>query len=174
MDSIVNTTVACSSEAVGLPADPQRQTAPLHRLREVRRSEGITQRAMARRLNLSPDEVAEQENENTDLPLSLLYQWQAVLDVPVAELLVEPDNCSLSQPILGRARLVRLMRTVVSIYRQTRQKCIRGMAQRLFDQVVEIMPELREAQSWPSKGKIRRRDELGVAVERGRLVSWEL
>ncbi len=40
----------------------------------------------------SVEEVRQQESENSDLPLSTLYAWQKVLDVPVAELLVEPDD----------------------------------------------------------------------------------
>ena len=161
-------------EAGDPPANPQRPTAPLHRLRDARIQEGISRHSMARKLKLTTREVAEQENASTDLPLSVLLSWQAALDVPVAELLIEPDTCSLSQPILGRARMVRLMRTVVSICQRTRQSGIRRLAQRLFDQLVEIMPELRETQPWPSKGKTRRLCELGVAVERGRLDAWGL
>lgn len=144
------------------------RAAPLNRLRAARKNKGVSQRSMARRLNISMRELAAQEDENTDLPLSVLYQWEAALDVPVAELLAEPRT-SLSQPILKRARMVRLMRTVVTLCQRARTKGIRCLAQRLSDQLVEIMPELRDVQAWPSVGQRRRRDELGVTVQRGQI-----
>src|SRR6516162_8442772 len=61
----------------------------LHRLATVRRQQGISQRNIARRLNIDIATVRQQEEETTDLPLSTLYQWQRILEVPIAELLVD-------------------------------------------------------------------------------------
>lgn len=136
----------------------------LHRLAEVRRQEGVTRRAMARRLGVSPDEVLHQE-QDSDLPLSALYAWQEALDVPATELLAESDT-TLSVPVLKRAQLLRMMKTVVSIVERAKQTSIRRMAQVLAEQLVEVMPELKEAQAWPSVGRRRTTSELGQAAFR--------
>ena len=49
-----------------------------------------------------------------DMPLSELYRWQQALEVPVSELLVDSDS-PLSEPVLTRARLLRVMKTVRAI-----------------------------------------------------------
>src|SRR6516225_7670740 len=80
-----------------------------HRIAEVRRSQGVSRRTIARRMNLEPAEVRRQEDQHCDLPLSVLHQWQKALDVPLSELLIETD-CELSRPLRQRAQLVRLMK----------------------------------------------------------------
>ncbi len=120
---------------------------------------------MARRLNIDVEEVQQQECATTDLPLSVLYAWQKVLEVPVAELLVEGDE-GLSSPILERSQLVRLMKTVLAISEQARQESIRRMAQTMAAQLTEIMPELAEVGPWHTVGKRRRLNELGIAAQR--------
>ena len=114
---------------------------PLQRLALVRRLQGISRRTVARRMNVEIEQVRQQERESADLPLSALYAWQKALDVPVAELLVEAGD-SLVSPVLERSQLVRLMKTVLAIREQAKQESIRRMAQTMFDQLVEIMPEL--------------------------------
>lgn len=139
---------------------------PLHRLREARRQEGVSLRTMAERLGVSTSEVIEQEQEATDLPLSVIYRWQAALKLPLGELLLEPGD-GRSDILEFRSQMVRLMRTARSIQENSRQKQIRVMTQNLVNQLLEIMPELDTVKSWPSVGKRRRRHELGVAVQRG-------
>jgi hypothetical protein len=68
--------------------------------------------------------LREQEDEAADLRLSDLYRWQEVFDVPVEELLVEPGT-SLSQPVMERARLLRLMKTATSILESSRSPGIK-------------------------------------------------
>jgi transcriptional regulator with XRE-family HTH domain len=158
--------VDCSSEVggqEGINLPPNRR--PLHRLNSVRRLQGVSRRTLARRLNIDVAEVRRQEQETSDLSLSQLYAWQDALEVPVTELLVESDD-SLSQPLLQRAQLVRLMKSALAIREQAEQETIRLMAQTLVDQLIEIMPELRGVSAWHSVGKRRRLDELGTAAER--------
>ena len=138
---------------------------PLHRLAIVRRLQGISRRTVARRLNMDVAQVKLQERETADLPLSCLYQWQQLLDVPIAELLVEAAD-PLSEPVLKRAQLVRAMKTVLAILESTEQEPIRRMAQTLVEQLTEIMPELEGVGPWHAVGERRRRDEYGVAAER--------
>ena len=137
----------------------------LHRLATVRRLQGISRRVVARRMCIDISEVSRQEEETADLPLSKLYEWQKVLDVPVAELLIESQD-TLAKPLLQRAQLVRLMKTALAIFEQSAEDTVRLMAQTLVDQLVEIMPELRGVSAWHTVGKRRRLDELGIAAER--------
>jgi transcriptional regulator with XRE-family HTH domain len=141
------------------------QQRPLQRLAMVRRLQGISRRTLARRLNVEVDEGRLQERDTPDLPLSLLYAWQKALDVPVAELLVEAGD-TLVSPILERSQLVRLMKTVLAVRDQTRQESIRRMVQTMYEQLIEIMPELAKIGPWHAVGKRRRLCELGVAAQR--------
>ena len=72
---------------------------------------------MASRLRIGVEQVRQQESESSDLPLSTLYAWREILEVPIAELLVEPSD-DLPSPILLRSRLVRLMKTVRTRWRR--------------------------------------------------------
>jgi transcriptional regulator with XRE-family HTH domain len=146
---------------VALPG-PGRQ---LHRLGSVRRREGVSLRTMARRLNTSVGEVKRQEDEQADLLLSTLYQWQEVLEVPVSELVVESHE-PLSSPVESRAKLLRIMKTAVTILERTRETTIRRMAQTLVEQLTELMPELEGVSPWPAVGKSRLPSDYGQAVHR--------
>jgi transcriptional regulator with XRE-family HTH domain len=137
----------------------------LHRLAEVRRLEGISRKTVARHLGIDVTDVKSAEEGSTDLPLSLLYRWQQILNVPITELLVAPDS-SLAKPIMERARLVRLMKTAVAIVEQAEEAKIRRLAQRMVDGLVAIMPELKEVRAWPTIGRRRQSDEWGRAAER--------
>ncbi len=138
---------------------------PLHRIGTVRRLQQVSRRTVARRLNLEVAQVKLQEQPTSDMLVSRLYEWQRALEVPVTELLVEPGD-PLSPPVLERAQLVRVMKTVLSILEETEQEPIRRMAQTLVAQLADMMPELQNVTSWHAIGHRRRRDDLGVAAER--------
>ena len=144
---------------------PPAEAQPLQRVAMVRRLQGLSRRTVARRMNIEVDEVRRQECETTDLPLSALMAWQKALDVPVGELLVESGE-ALASPILERSQLVRLMKTVLAVREQAKQEAIRRMAQTMYDQLIEIMPELAKIGPWHVVGKRRRLNELGVAAQR--------
>jgi transcriptional regulator with XRE-family HTH domain len=138
---------------------------PLHRLGEARRQEQISRRTVASRLGVTVQDVRRQECKTTDLPLSVLYAWAKALGLPVAELVEEPGG-SLSMPLLDRARLVRVMKTVVAILERTNDPPAKQLVQTMVDELVEIMPELRGVSAWQATGKRRSLDELGIAAER--------
>jgi transcriptional regulator with XRE-family HTH domain len=138
---------------------------PMHRLKVVRRREGISQSTVARRLGIALGEVKTQEEETSDLPLSAIYQWQAVLQVPLEELLAESRE-SLSAPVMQRAKLIRLMKTARSIHQRARQQSVQRMAQVLVEQLLDLMPELEEVTPWPEVGQPRTMSELGQVVHR--------
>ena len=116
-------------------------------------------------MNIEVEEVRQQERQTTDLPLSALCAWQKALEVPMAELLTEAND-SLVSPVLERSQLVRLMKTVLAVREQTRQESIRRMVQTMYEQLIEIMPELANIGPWHVVGKRRRLCELGVAAQR--------
>lgn len=148
------------------------KTPTLHQLATVRRREEISRRSISRRLGINLADVTLQECESTDIPLSVLYQWQKALEVPLMELLQEPDE-SLPRDLATRARLLRLMKSALSISEQTNQTSVKRLVQTLLDQLIELMPELREVKSWPAVGRKRRSDEYGRAAQR-RLVDESL
>ena len=145
----------------GVPAD----RPVYHRLATVRRLQGLSRRTVARRMNVEVAEIRRQEAETCDLPLSVLYEWQKALDVPVAELLVDAGD-SLAQPLQQRAQLVRLMKTALSLLELADEDGARALAQRLVDQLVQVMPELQGIGAWHAIGQRRSLSELGVAATR--------
>lgn len=162
--SIADFSLTGFSDAPVPPVTPD-ATRPLHRLAAVRRLQGVSRRAIARRLNVDIATVKQQEDETSDLPLSVLYLWQEMLEVPVVELLVESEE-QLSPPIEHRARMVRVMKTVLAILERATQPSVRRMAQNLVEQLVEVMPELKGVSAWHAVGQRRRLDEYGRAAER--------
>jgi transcriptional regulator with XRE-family HTH domain len=138
---------------------------PLHRLATVRRQQGLSQRAVARRLGVNIAAVGEQEHEATDLPLSLIYAWQKALDVPAADLLVD-SKAPFSPTVLNRARLVKLMKTAASIRERSHGSGLEKLVATLVDDLLEIMPELREVVGWNIVGQRRTLDEPGQVIER--------
>jgi transcriptional regulator with XRE-family HTH domain len=138
---------------------------PLHRLGSVRRQQGVSQRNIARRLNIDISLVRRQEEETTDLPLSVLYQWQKILEVPIAEMLVDSD-APLSPPVMERARMVKVMKTVAAIVEKAETASMKRMVQMLCNQLLEIMPELTDVAPWHTVGQRRTLEEYGRVVER--------
>jgi transcriptional regulator with XRE-family HTH domain len=134
--------------------------AGLHRVSEVRRQQGVTLRNVARRLGIPLPVVRRQEQPDCDLRISDLLRWQEVLEVPVAELLVEGDG-QLSGPVLERSRMVKLMKTAAAIRERSSDPGIARMVAMLVEQILEIMPELADVTPWHSVGQRRTREELG-------------
>lgn len=132
----------------------------LQKLGAARRRQGLSVRCVAQRLGRSVSEVRAQEEESADIFLSELYRWQAALEVPIDELLHEPQD-TLSPRVLTRARLLRIMKTAMAIRRQARSEAERRLARQLVEQLLEIMPELKEVAGWPAVGHRRSANELG-------------
>ncbi|MBN1908892.1 MAG: helix-turn-helix transcriptional regulator [Pirellulales bacterium] len=138
---------------------------PLHQLALVRRREGLSRRAVARRLGTDVRSVRQQEEQTADMALSRLYDWEAALGVPASELLADTED-ALSAPVLKRAQMVRLMKTAAAILERAQQPPIRRMAQMLVDQLIEVMPELEGISPWNAVGQRRTLDDLGQAAQR--------
>jgi transcriptional regulator with XRE-family HTH domain len=164
--SIAEWSVSAATVGASVPPTPPDSTErPLHRIAEIRRQQGVSLRTVARRLNSSVHLVRVQELPESDLLLSDLYRWQQALEVPVADLLVDLD-APLSAPVLQRARLLKLMKTVLAISEAAQDESVGLLAQMLADQLIEIMPELRDVNPWHTVGQRRTLDEFGrIAVE---------
>ena len=141
------------------------EVKPLHRIADVRRRQGISVRSAARRMHTSIDQVRRQEDPANDMLVSELLRWHQALEVPVADLLVEND-APLSEPIMTRARLLRIMKTVRAIKETATSSSIQRFATMLEQQLVELMPELKDVSAWHSIGQRRSPNELGRTAER--------
>ena len=132
----------------------------LQKLGAARCRQGLSVRCVAQRLGRTVNEIRAQENERADLLLSELYRWQQALEVPLEELLAEPED-TLSPRVLMRAQLLKVMKTAMAIRRQARSEAERRLGRLLTEQLLEIMPELKEVSGWPAVGHRRRADEIG-------------
>jgi transcriptional regulator with XRE-family HTH domain len=136
----------------------------LHRIQDVRRLQGMSLRTAARQLGTDIRSIRAQEQSTTDLKLSDLYNWQRALDVPVSELLVDEDE-PLSRPVRERGAMLKIMKTARSIVESAAPGPARRMAENLIEQLLEIMPELKEVSPWHSVGQRRSLDEMGRIAE---------
>jgi transcriptional regulator with XRE-family HTH domain len=138
--------------------------AVLHRIREVRKQQGVSLNAAARRIGAEVSRLREQECGNAELSLADLYAWQRALDVPVQDLLVESGE-PLSAPVLELSRMIRLAKTVATIQERSDSKAVSRLAKMLMDQLVEIEPKLSKIGPWPTTRQ-RTLDDVGRACER--------
>jgi hypothetical protein len=137
----------------------------LHRIAEVMEQECLSPRAAAMRMNLTAAQVRAEAHPSCDLSLSALYRWQTVLNVPVADMLREPD-ARLSPQVQFRGGLLKAMRTVRSLQDSAESEPIRALALQLAQQLTELMPELQQVSPWPTYGQRRRLDDYGAIVEK--------
>jgi hypothetical protein len=150
---------------VPVPAVPPTSVRPLHRIADARRRQNVSVRSAARRMQTSMEQVRKQEDPNCDMLLSDLHRWQRALEVPITELLVDCD-APLSEPVLTRARLLRVMKTVKAIQESATGPSIQRFTAMLEQQLVELMPELKDVTPWHSVGQRRSPNELGRIAER--------
>ena len=137
---------------------------PLHRISEVRQQQGVSLRSVARRLGTTIQEARQEEDAHNDMRLSELHVWQKLLDVPLADLLVDND-APLSDPVCKRARLLRVMKTAKAIHESAQSLSIKRLTSMLVSQLIELMPELADVAAWNSVGQRRTQDELGKIAE---------
>ena len=149
-----------------VPQVPVASARPaLHRIADVRKRQGVSARSVARRMHTSIDQVRRQEEPGCDMLLSELLRWLQALEVPLSDLLVESES-PLSEPVLTRARLLRIMKTVKAIQETATSSSIQRFAAMLEQQLIEVMPELKDVSAWHSIGQRRSPNELGRTAER--------
>lgn len=160
----------------GEPAAPSRCRVPklpsnvrLHRLAEVRKREGVSVRAMARRLGITSSEVRRYEQSYYDIPLRVVVEWAAALRMPIAELVVDADNGL--PPHLLRAQLVRAMKDVRAIALRANEKSIRLFAADIIERLIAVMPELADVAAEQDPG-VNRRAKLGRIATEEIPIAW--
>ena len=132
----------------------------LHRIQEVRCRQGMSLRSAARQLGSDVRSVRAQEQPTCDLRLSDLHRWQAVLEVPIEELLID-STAPLSRGVAERAKLVRIMKSALTIQESAASASQKRMAENLVEQLVDLMPELKEVSAWHSVGVRRSLEDVG-------------
>lgn len=132
----------------------------MHRIADVRQRQGVTLRNVARRLGIELAVVRRQEEPDCDLRISDVMLWQEVLEVPIAELLVEADG-QLSGPVLERSRMVKLMKTAAALRERTAGTAAARMTEMLVEQILELMPELADVGPWHTALARRPLDDVG-------------
>jgi transcriptional regulator with XRE-family HTH domain len=136
-----------------------------HRIREVCIQQGATIRSLSRKMDISTSEIRDQEDPQADLRISDLLRWQQVLEVPLADLLVDTEG-PLSEPVGRRARMLRVMKTAKAILESAHDRSTKRLASMLVSQLTDIMPELAEVSAWHTVGQRRTQNELGRIVDR--------
>ena len=159
--SIVEFSATTESPPIAHAAPPRRA---LHRIRQVRIQQGVSLRAVARRIHGEVSQLRQQERDDADLSLTDLYRWQRALGVPVQDLLVECEE-PLSAPVLQMSRMIRLAKTVATIQERSESTPINRLADMLMGQLTEIMPELADVGPWPTT-RPRTLEDLGRVIDR--------
>ncbi len=166
MDVRIDSVNAAPAEPSDLPRKVSVRSASgapraYHRIAEVRAQQGVSLRTVSRRTGIDVKELRRQENPQTNLTLSELICWQEALEVPLVDLL-EDDCQALSRPVKERAKMVRIMKTVVSLCEvcEKNQRLSRLTAM-LREQLLDLMPELTDVGGWPQCGSRRGVDVLG-------------
>jgi transcriptional regulator with XRE-family HTH domain len=137
---------------------------PLHRLSVVRQQQGISLRSIARKFGRSVHEIRLEEDMCHDLKISELLQWQKILNVPLIDLLEDPD-ASLSDPIHKRASLLRIMKSAKAIEESAQGTAVKRLAIMLINQLTTLMPELADVAPWHSVGQRRTQSDVGKIAE---------
>ena len=152
------------NSATKSPTTAPSRPVVLHRIREVRRRQGVSLRAAAKRIGCELGRLREQECGDADISLSELYGWQRALGVPIQELLVDCGE-RFSVPVLELSRMVRLAKTIATIRERCQSKSDARLAKMLTEQLSEIMPTLSDVGPWPTT-RLRALNDLGQVCER--------
>jgi hypothetical protein len=159
-------TVKYNFETNGARAtEPTPATRKLHRVSDVRLQQGASLRSVSRKMDLPVQDVRLQEDAHTDLKISDLLKWQEILDVPLADLLIDSEG-PLSEPVNNRASMLRIMKTAKAIQETAHSRSVVRLTNMLIEQLVLMMPELSEVSAWHTVGQRRTKDEVGRIVER--------
>jgi transcriptional regulator with XRE-family HTH domain len=142
-----------------------RSQPQLHRIQQICTQQDISIRSLGKRMNLTASEVRRQQEPSCDLRLSSLYRWQRALNVPAAELLMESGD-GLSAPIHLRARLLRMMKTIVTILAEPQPDRTANLIQNLKTDILAVMPEVENVDRWHGSGCGRGEHDLAAAVLR--------
>ena len=138
---------------------------PMNRIAFVREQQEMTLRSVARHTGIDVRTLRKQEKPTANLTLTELANWSKALDVPVVNLIEEPES-TLENPVKKRAAMVRIMRSAMSLQEEASSEKMCALTATLVSQLVELMPELDGLAAWPQYGQRRGPDEVGRVAER--------
>jgi len=141
----MNSDGTCDPQSAGEEIVELGSTTPrgvLHRLAAVRKAKKIPRRVLAEQLGITVEELRIKE-ASADLTISTLCHWASTLNVPVTELVVEPDE-SLAPTRMARSQAARLMNVAAKLRDRSRRRGIQRLAQTFVEQLAEILPALEE------------------------------
>jgi hypothetical protein len=115
-------------------------------------------------------ELRDQEQPQSNITLRDLHIWKDALEVPLEHLLLDRDM-SVSESIQSRALLIRIMKTVISLKEIVVSQRPSILLDLLRQQLVELMPELRKIQGWPSSGSRIGDEEAGRTLNEPIVIS---
>ena len=136
----------------------------IHRLASVRKQERVSWKSLSRRTGIPIGELKLQENEGQDLRLSTLQKWHQAFNVPIEELVVEPDD-RITPSLELKAHLIKVTKTILLLLEQCEDETTKILAKRLFDELIQIMPELKEVGPWPTRNRPRDPNDVPRRVE---------
>lgn len=136
----------------------------VQRVAEARAQQGFSLRTISRRTGIDVRTLKVHEDPTTDLLVSELRAWQKALEVPLVDL-IEDEDQPLSRPVEERAKLVRIMKTVMALKEVGGTTRIDRLLTMLRDQLLDLMPELQEVGAWPQSGSRRGSDVIGRILQ---------
>lgn len=123
---------------------------------------------MARQLNSTVPICRQQELPDCDLSISTLQSWAAALDVPISELLVEPEN-GLSPPLDYRKQMIRLVKATLRLQEiDSPSNAIHHcglVCQQILSTLYTMMPELKDVNPYPKVGVRLTLEDYGRTAE---------
>ena len=153
-------------------SNPQEQTEQkLHRLATVRKQERVSWKSLSRRSGIPIADLKRQEDETNDLLLSTLYRWHAAINVPVEELISEPNE-RISSSLRFKTQLIRVTKTVLLMLEQSDDEKTDILAKEILGQLFEIMPALKEVGPWPTRNYARPKTELPKILDQQISADW--
>lgn len=136
-----------------------------HQVNTVRRREKVSLKTASRKLGLTQRQTLALEDEFVDLPISVLYRWSILLKVPMTELLL-PELSDENRLLWDRAKLVRVMKIVVTMIQTCESSIIGEQLNCVRNLLIEIVPELEHVAPCPKHGHPRRLDDYGAIALR--------
>lgn len=142
-----------------------------HRLATVRRQERVSWKSLSRRSGIPIADLKRQEDESNDLLLSTLYRWHAAINVPVEELISEPNE-HISSSLRFKTQLIRVTKTVLLMLEQSNDEKTSILANEILAQLFQIMPSLKEVGPWPTRNYARPKSELPKILDHQISSEW--
>ena len=152
-----------SQEDLAVHEASENLSTGLNRISEIRLSEGISLRTAAERMGIDDvGSVRQQQRATSDLLLSALYRWAALLDVDVPELIIDDAAPPKERISAHRLMLARWMKMVLSIHSSTPDKQIQTYSHRCIQNLLELRPDLMDIVRESDGPRLEQVESIGI------------